>query len=459
MGPKTKQKTLSRSAPRIGGRRPFVSCQIMRNAAADIFRLLPRPLAAGQSEKSYFFVRIKQFVDNLNESKSWSTRNEEKNRTNTPSVYSGVSSILSLLLLFRFFLLNPFALLSNNPTLHHIYYAKLDSNMVEFLIAFRETLEASLIVGILFVFLTKQKDKGLTSSLWLWVVAAIVWSLAVAQLFLILDTYIATTPYQKLFEWLLMFVTAGFLLYTLVRLARGEYKIRNHAHDTTTTKPWCLSCEIHPQSKWLKKSTKKSIKMVVLESASQTLSWAKSVHRGIFWLVFFAILREWFETVLLLWAASKVSWTFSYSWFFLGMIVAIVIWYMFVIWWRRVHIRRFFSTTSVLLVFFAAGMVAYGVHEVEEYLVDTGAIDGSSIVRVWDILEPRSDMVESESTRARSRNESKQKRYHILHDKGFVGVIAKWLVWYNSDPNIVEFMMWLMTLVFGWGLLRREVIN
>jgi len=37
---KNEAKKSSRSAPRIGGRRPFVSYQIMRNAAKDVFRYI-----------------------------------------------------------------------------------------------------------------------------------------------------------------------------------------------------------------------------------------------------------------------------------------------------------------------------------------------------------------------------------------------------------------------------------
>jgi len=62
----------------------------------------------------------------------------------------------------------------------------------------------------------------------------------------------------------------------------------------------------------------------VLESAQQAMT-SRSINRGIFGLVFFAILREGFETVLLLGAATKVSGVFSYTGFFLGIVIAILV--------------------------------------------------------------------------------------------------------------------------------------
>ena len=48
-----------------------------------------------------------------------------------------------------------------------------------------------------------------------------------------------------------------------------------------------------------------------------------------------------------------------------------------------------------------------------------------------------------------SYNESKGKYYHVLHDKGSVGVFLKGFFGYNSNPNWIEFILWLGSLLFG----------
>ena len=56
-------------------------------------------------------------------------------------------------------------------------------------------------------------------------------------------------------------------------------------------------------------------------------------------------------------------------------VLAVFVGYIVVIQGKRVNLRSFFQVTTLLLVFFAAGMVAYGTHEVEEYLVKSNNIN------------------------------------------------------------------------------------
>ena len=63
--------------------------------------------------------------------------------------------------------------------------------------------------------------------------------------------------------------------------------------------------------------------------------------------------------------------SFSYLGFSLGMILAILLCYVVVIQGRKVDLTSFFRVTTLLLVLFASGMVAYGTHEAEEFMVHT----------------------------------------------------------------------------------------
>jgi high-affinity iron transporter len=96
-----------------------------------------------------------------------------------------------------------------------------------------------------------------------------------------------------------------------------------------------------------------------------------------------------------------------------------------------------------LLVFLSAGMIAYGTHEAEEYLVKSGQIEKSEIYRVWNVLEP----VEV--------SPGAGKISHILHDKGTVGVFLKGFFGYNSNPNIIEVILWILSMMFGLNMWRR----
>ena len=72
--------------------------------------------------------------------------------------------------------------------------------MAEFLITFRECLEASLIVGILYTFLVKENQKDLLRTLRTAVIVSIGASILVAFLFTYIDVLIEQSAYQNLFE-------------------------------------------------------------------------------------------------------------------------------------------------------------------------------------------------------------------------------------------------------------------
>ena len=120
-----------------------------------------------------------------------------------------------------------------------------------------------------------------------------------------------------------------------------------------------------------------------LESKTETA--LKMSSWGVFWVVFFSILREGFETVIMLLAQDRGD-GFSYVGFIAGATLAIGIGYLIVIGGKRINLRPFFKGTTLLLVFLASGMIAYGTHEGEEYLEKSGFIQKDEIARPWDIL-------------------------------------------------------------------------
>jgi high-affinity iron transporter len=82
----------------------------------------------------------------------------------------------------------------------------------------------------------------------------------------------------------------------------------------------------------------------------------------------------------------------------------------------RLNLSSFFQITSVLLIFFAAGLAAHGAHElIEERLIPAG------IEHVWDIN-------------------------HILGENSTLGPIIKALFGYNGNPALTEVLAYLTYL-------------
>ncbi|HJL95679.1 MAG: iron permease FTR1 family protein [Gammaproteobacteria bacterium] len=307
--------------------------------------------------------------------------------------------------------------------------------MNEFIITFRETLEAALIVGIIYTVISRQGLTKEIKQLWYAVIASIITSVVVGLSLMSIKDSIGNASIEKLVEAVLMYVTAGLLWYVIF---------------------------------WLSKQV--SNKEALEGQTSQAI---QTSGMALFFLVFFAILREGFETAIFLMGSFSVLGSFSYVGFFLGMFIAVLIGYMVVVQGRKVDLTRFFRITTFLLAVFASGMIAYGTHEAEEFLVkgdhlewvgleDKSLEDGTvikakdQIARVWNVHKPKPSLAEGESDFFYSYNlHGKDKYSHWLHDKGRVGVFLKGFTGYNSNPNWPEFLLWFISLAFGLRLWRK----
>ena len=291
--------------------------------------------------------------------------------------------------------------------------------MSEFIIVFREVLEASLVVGIIYLLLEKSNLKDHFKKLWLGVGAAIAASIAVGYLVILAKNSLGNNSTQALFEGIFLYLTAFLIWYVILWLSKNV-------------------------------SDKKELE-------SSTLSAIKISSWGVFFVVFFAILREGFETAIFLISSLSITGTFSYLGFFLGAILAILIGYLIVMQGRKVDIRNIFKYSTLLLVFLASGMIAYGTHEVEEYIVKSEMIEdfnSDDIYRPWDILQPKDSLSESDVAFMYTYDGSKEKYVHLFHDKGSVGVFLKGFFGYNSNPNLPELVLWLLSLFFGLRMWR-----
>ena len=295
--------------------------------------------------------------------------------------------------------------------------------MNEFIIVFRETLEASLIVGIIYTILIKNELYDSIKKLWIGVAAALVFSILVGYLVYILKESFSNESARSLFESVFMFITAGLIWYVIFWLSKHVSDRKQIEAETNT--------------------------------AVQASTW------GIFFVIFFSILREGFETAIFLLGSFSMTGSFNYLGFIIGAALAILIGYLVVVQGRKINLRSFFQGTTLLLVFLASGMIAYGTHEAESYLVKSdnlqmiGLESKSDIARPWDILQPKDSLEETDNAFFYSFDlKGKQKYTHIMHDSGRVGVFLKGFFGYNSNPNYIELLFWIISLIGGIALWR-----
>ena len=272
--------------------------------------------------------------------------------------------------------------------------------MAEFIIVFREVLEASLVVGIIYLLLIKTNQTDQLPKLWLAVAASILASILVGYSVIQAKNALGNDSIRALFEGVFLYITALLIWYVIFWLSK-------HVSD----------------------------RKILEDQATQALALSSL---GIFLVVFFAILREGFETAVFLISSFSITGSFSYVGFVIGALMAIAIGYLIVQQGRKVNLKYIFKYTTLLLVFLSAGMVAYGTHELEEYLVKSDQIKKEEIYRPWDILQPINDG-----------------DYHPMHDKGIIGVFLKGFFGYNSNPNVIELVLWIAALMFGMNMWRR----
>lgn len=307
----------------------------------------------------------------------------------------------------------------------------------EFIITFRESLEAALVVGIVGAFVSNSGEKSNFRFVLYGILAAVVCSILAAVALESAEELLQYHSAEYFFEAAMMFLASGFLIYMVSWMAKRS-NIRQELEQKTST-------ALETGSKW-----------------------------GIFSIVFFAIMREGFETVLFLFASENQTKSFSYVGAITGIIAAVLIAWLIFSQSKRLPIKQFFNITSILLIVMAAGMAAYGTHELEEGfekakmlglfgLHDETLPDGKvieaedKIARPWDILKPQSEL--SPNSNPTFYTQTSGKHIHWFHDKGLIGSYLKGFIGYNSNPNWPEFFIWIFTLGFGIYLWKKPVLK
>jgi len=257
------------------------------------------------------------------------------------------------------------------------------------LITLREGLEAALIVGIILAYLAKTGNRDKFGIVWLGTGLAVVMSLIVgAGIFLSAGELKGRA--EAMFEGTAMLTAAGVLTYMIFWMRRQAINIRAHLQAQVST-------------------------------ALQTGSLG-----ALAFLAFVAVGREGIETALFMFAAVRTATPMTATTGgLLGLLAASVLGYLLYRGTYRLNLRAFFNVTSILLLLFAAGLLAHGIHEFHE----SGLIP-PVIEHVWD-------------TNA------------IIHEASPVGSLLKAVFGYNGNPSLVEVLVYAAYLaIVGWAYFR-----
>lgn len=251
-----------------------------------------------------------------------------------------------------------------------------------FVITLREGLEAALIIGIIFAYLAKTRDRQGFRQVWLGTGLAVVVSIIAAiVIYLISGTFEGRT--EEAFEGIAMLVAACILTWMIFWMRKQSANIKGRLQNQIDT------------------------------------AFTKGANWGLVGLAFVAVVREGIETVLFLFAATRAtdSTILSSSGAFLGFIFAIVIGYGIYKGTSKLNLRFFFNITGLILVVFAAGLLAHGIHELQE-----AAYIPTVIEHVWDIN-------------------------NIIPEGSNFGRFLTAIFGYNGDPSLIEVIVYSVYLI------------
>lgn len=200
-----------------------------------------------------------------------------------------------------------------------------------FFVTLREGLEAALIVGIIVAYMVRVGRRDAIRLVAYGVAAAVALSVAVGAIVVITVGELPETA-QETFEGIASLLAVVVLTWMLFWMRRQARSIKGDLETSV----------------------------------------ASALHRGstlaLVGLAFVAVVREGLETVLFMLAivGSSEDMAATMLGAVLGLVVAIAVGYAFFAMGVRVDLRRFFTITGVLLIFVAAGLLAYAVHEFTE---------------------------------------------------------------------------------------------
>lgn len=290
-----------------------------------------------------------------------------------------------------------------------------------FVITLREGVEAALVVGIVLALLKQAKQTQLNP----WVYAGIGVGL------------IASTLVGLLFGWGTQALSASYPQYAAVIEPLMETIFGVIAIAMLS---WMLIW-MTQQARFLKSEVEGAITAAIQQGSSA--GW------GVFSLVFIAVLREGFETVLFILAKFQQGLIPAFG-AIAGIGVAAGIGVLLFKWGVKINIRRFFQVMGVLLLLIVAGLIVSSLHHFDEAVHTLAQMDRKSenLCFFYEhfaknpscILGPR---IWDTST--------------ILPQDKFPGIVLHAMFGYTQNLYLVQAIGYLLFLVIIGGIYFRSL--
>jgi high-affinity iron transporter len=256
------------------------------------------------------------------------------------------------------------------------------------IISLREGIEAALIIAIMLSYLRKTNQASLRKYVISGTMVAILASLGVAAVVGLLWG-IFEGPMLKIFEGSVVLLAAVLLTTMIVWMWNAGAKVTQEIEE------------------------------------SMEMSIGQQSGIGLALLSFSLVVREGVELSLFSMALVIQEGIESYIGIALGVSIAVVLGIGIYKGSLRISMKALFKWTSIFLILFAAGMIAYGIHELQEAgLLLIGPIE------IWNINPPLLPGGE----------------YPLLHENGLIGGMAKALFGYNGNPSALEVTSYLTYL-------------
>ena len=276
--------------------------------------------------------------------------------------------------------------------------------LANFLIGLREGLEAALIVGILAGYLVKIGRRGDFPKLFTGVGAAVGLSILVgfALTFAVTE---APEGINEIIAGTMSIIAVGFVTWMIFWMA----------------------------------SQAKSLGSELRGKIDQALGASTITLVGV---AFFAVIREGIETAVFLWSAAKATGdeTNPILGATLGLLVATVMGYLIYRGVLKFNLSSFFKYTGAFLIVVAAGILAYGVHELQEVGIFT------ALEQAFPILTANAYDVSG-----------------IIEKDGVVHSILKGTISFRVTPSNLEALVWFLytipvTLIYVLGYRTKRAV-